>query len=64
MAEMDNLSVNKHDLHIRRVDQECQFMAFFSAFNYTNLKRLVKRKHMFAILRIHNNIPSDWENIY
>ena len=50
---MDNLAVNKHDLHIRRVDQEYLFMAFFSAFIYTNLKRLVKRKQMFVILRIH-----------
>ena len=53
---MDNLSVNKHDLHIRRVDQECQFMVFFSAFADTNSKRLMKRKHIFVILRIHNNI--------
>ena len=52
---MDNLAVNKHDLHIRRVDQECQFMPFFSAFIYKNLKRLRKRKHMFVIL---NNILS------
>ena len=46
---MDNLAVNKNDLHIRRVDQECQFITFFSAFIYTNLKRLVKRKQMFVI---------------
>ena len=26
---MDNLFVNKHDLHIRQVDQECHFMALF-----------------------------------
>ena len=51
----DNLSRNSC---IRRVDQECQFMAFFSAFIYTNLKRLVKRKHTLVILRIHNNILS------
>ena len=61
---MDNLSVNKHDLHIRQVDQECQLMVFFSAFIDTNLKKLMKRKHIFVILRIHNNILRYWENIY
>jgi len=64
IAEMDNLAVNKHDLHIRRVDQECQFTAFFFGFHFSNVKRLVKRKHMFIILRTHNNILSCWENIY
>ena len=59
---MDNLSVNKHDLHIRRVDQECQFMAFFSSFIYTNLKRLEKRKHMFVILRIHTTFWKTLDN--
>ena len=42
---MDNLAVNKPNLHIRRVDQECQFMAFFSAFiNLYKLKKASEKK--------------------
>ena len=44
---MDNLAVNKHDLHIRRVDQECQFMAFFFGFHLYKLKKANEKKTHF-----------------
>ena len=45
---MDNLSVNKRDLHIRRVDQESHFMAFFFwlSFIQTFKKASEKKTHV------------------
>ena len=43
---MDNLAVNKHDLHIRRVDQECQFTAFFGFHLYKFKKASEKKTHV------------------
>ena len=42
---MDNLAVNKDDLHIRRrVDQECQFTAFFFGFHLYKRKKASEKK--------------------
>ena len=60
-------AVNKHNLHIRRLDQECLFTMcswHFFGFKLYKLKRLVQRKQVLVILRIYNNILSCWENIY
>ena len=57
---MDNLAVNKHDLHIRRVDQECQFMAFFFGFHLYKLKKANEKKTHFRYFedtQQHSQLP-------